>query len=44
MVEQAFRLNNDGRGATLAVLLFLLVVPVVIYQVRNMRRQELEAR
>lgn len=44
MVEQAFRLSNDGRGATLAVLLFLLVVPVVIYQVRNMRRQELEAR
>lgn len=44
MVEQAFRLYNDGRGATMAVLLFLLVVPVVIYQVRNMRRQELEAR
>ncbi|SDD23077.1 carbohydrate ABC transporter permease [Glycomyces harbinensis] len=44
MVEQAFRLNNDGRGATMAVLLFLLVIPVVIYQVRNMRRQELETR
>jgi alpha-glucoside transport system permease protein len=44
MVEQAFRLFERGRGATLAVLLFLLVVPVVIYQVRNMRRQELETR
>ncbi|THV31582.1 carbohydrate ABC transporter permease [Glycomyces paridis] len=44
MVEQAFRLYNDGRGATMAVVLFLLVVPVVIYQVRNMRRQEQEAR
>nr|WP_277605618.1 sugar ABC transporter permease [Glycomyces sp. L485] len=44
MWDQAFRLGNDGRGATMAVLLFLLVVPVVIYQVRNMRRQELEAR
>ncbi|MEU6858608.1 sugar ABC transporter permease [Glycomyces sp. NPDC046736] len=44
MVEQAFRLYNDGRGATMAVVLFLLVLPVVIYQVRNMRRQELEAR
>jgi alpha-glucoside transport system permease protein len=44
MVEQAFRLYNDGRGATMAVILFLLVVPVVIYQVRNVRRQELEAR
>ncbi|HEX2144303.1 MAG TPA: sugar ABC transporter permease, partial [Glycomyces sp.] len=44
MWEQAFRLGNTGRGATMAVLLFALVIPVVIYQVRNMRRQELEAR
>ncbi|THV43535.1 carbohydrate ABC transporter permease [Glycomyces buryatensis] len=44
MWDQAFRLGNDGRGATMAVLLFALVIPVVIYQVRNMRRQELEAR
>jgi alpha-glucoside transport system permease protein len=44
MWDQAFRLGNDGRGATMAVLLFLLVVPVVIYQVRNVRRQTLEAR
>ncbi|WP_026924090.1 carbohydrate ABC transporter permease [Glycomyces arizonensis] len=44
MMDQAFRLGNDGRGATMAVLLFVLVIPVVIYQVRNMRRQELEAR
>jgi alpha-glucoside transport system permease protein len=44
MWDQAFRLGNDGRGATMAVLLFILVIPVVIYQVRNMRRQELEAR
>jgi len=44
MWDQAFRLGNDGRGATMAVLLFALVIPVVIYQVRNMRRQELEGR
>jgi len=44
MWDQAFRLGNDGRGATMAVLLFLLVIPVVIYQVRNVRRQEAEAR
>ncbi|GAB3230311.1 sugar ABC transporter permease [Glycomyces halotolerans] len=44
MWDQAFRLGNDGRGATMAVLLFALVIPVVIYQVRNVRRQELEAR
>jgi alpha-glucoside transport system permease protein len=44
MWDQAFRLGNDGRGATMAVLLFALVIPVVIYQVRNMRSQELETR
>jgi alpha-glucoside transport system permease protein len=44
MWDQAFRLGNQGRGATMAVLLFALVIPVVIYQVRNIRRQELEAR
>ncbi|GAB3646909.1 sugar ABC transporter permease [Glycomyces tarimensis] len=44
MWDQAFRLGDSGRGSTMAVLLFLLVVPVVIYQVRNVRRQEMEAR
>ena len=44
MWDQAFRLGNSGRGATMAVLLFVLVIPVVIYQVRNVRRQELETR
>lgn len=44
MWDQALRLGNDGRGATMAVLLFALVIPVVIYQVHNVRRQQLEAR
>ncbi|WP_198587018.1 carbohydrate ABC transporter permease [Glycomyces xiaoerkulensis] len=44
MWDQAFRLGNSGRGATMAVVLFLMVIPVIIYQVRNVRRQEQEAR
>jgi len=43
MYNQAFRLSDDpsgeGRGAALAVVLFLLVVPVVLYQVRQLRKR-----
>ncbi len=43
MYNQAFRLSDDpsgeGRGAALAVVLFLLVVPVVAYQVRQLRKR-----
>lgn len=39
---QSFRSFNNGLGAALAVLLFLLVMPIVIYNVRQMR--QLEAR
>ncbi|MDY0814553.1 sugar ABC transporter permease [Kitasatospora purpeofusca] len=38
MVEQSFRYGRTGRGAALAVLLFLLVAPVVAHQVRARRR------
>ncbi len=37
---QAFRQFNAGLGASLAVLLFILVIPVVIYQVRQLRLSE----
>jgi alpha-glucoside transport system permease protein len=37
---QSFRSNNQGLGAALAVLLFLLVVPIVLYNVRQLRRSE----
>jgi alpha-glucoside transport system permease protein len=39
MYTQAFRSFDDGKGAALAVLLFLLVVPVVIYQARQLRQR-----
>jgi alpha-glucoside transport system permease protein len=44
MYDQVFIQNQDGHGFALAVFLFVLVVPVVIYQVRTLRRERLEAR
>lgn len=35
---QSFRLSNLGMGSALAMILFLLVVPIVIYNVRQMRK------
>jgi alpha-glucoside transport system permease protein len=40
MYTQAFRANEPGRGAALALVLFLLVLPIVIYNVRVLRRQK----
>jgi alpha-glucoside transport system permease protein len=37
---QSFRSFNNGLGAALAVLLFVLVTPIVIYNVRQMRKLE----
>jgi alpha-glucoside transport system permease protein len=37
---QAFRQNNQGLGAALAVLLFVIVIPLIIYNVRQMRLSE----
>jgi alpha-glucoside transport system permease protein len=37
---QSFRSFNNGLGAALAVLLFLLVIPIVVYSVRQMRKVE----
>jgi alpha-glucoside transport system permease protein len=37
---QAFRQNNQGLGAALAVLLFVIVIPIIIYNVRQMRLSE----
>jgi alpha-glucoside transport system permease protein len=37
---QAFRQNNQGLGAALAVLLFVIIIPVIIYNIRQMRLSE----
>jgi alpha-glucoside transport system permease protein len=39
MYNQAFRFGEPGRGSALAVFLFILVIPIVIFQIRNLRKQ-----
>ena len=39
MYTQAFRALDPGRGSALALILFLLVLPIVIYNIRVMRQQ-----
>ncbi|NES16782.1 MULTISPECIES: carbohydrate ABC transporter permease [Micromonospora] len=39
MYNQAFRYGEPGQGSALAVFLFILVTPIVIYQIRNLRKQ-----
>jgi alpha-glucoside transport system permease protein len=36
--NQAFRFDNDGLGAALAVLLFVLVVPIITYNISQLRK------
>ncbi|MEV7973707.1 sugar ABC transporter permease [Cellulomonas sp. NPDC089187] len=37
---QSFSAGNQGLGAALAVLLFILVVPIIVYNVRQLRASE----
>jgi alpha-glucoside transport system permease protein len=37
---QSFRYQNAGLGAALAVLLFVIVVPVIVYNVRQLKKAE----
>ena len=39
LYDQAFRFGEEGKGSALAVLLFVLVLPIVIYQVNVLRSQ-----
>ncbi len=39
MYDNAFRFGEQGLGAAFAVLLFALVLPIVIYQIRQLRVQ-----
>lgn len=40
MIRWFFIQGNDGRGAAIAVVLFLAVIPVMIWNVRQFRKQE----
>jgi alpha-glucoside transport system permease protein len=37
---QSFRQSNNGLGAALAVILFVLVIPIVVYNIRQLRMSE----
>ena len=39
MYQQAFQFTNSGRGAALAVILFLSVLPVMILNIRRMQKE-----
>ena len=40
MIRQAFRFFDDGKGAAIAVVLLLAVIPVMIMNVRRFREEE----
>jgi alpha-glucoside transport system permease protein len=40
MIQWFFISNNDGRGAAIAVILFIAVIPVMVFNVRRFREQE----
>ncbi|WP_425545752.1 carbohydrate ABC transporter permease [Agrococcus citreus] len=40
MYTQAFRAGEPGRGAALALILFIMVLPIVIYNVRVLNQQK----
>ncbi|MFC6354566.1 carbohydrate ABC transporter permease [Luethyella okanaganae] len=40
MYTQAFRAIEPGRGSALALILFLLVLPIVVYNIRVLRQQK----
>ena len=40
VLQPGFRADNQGLGAALAVLLFILVIPIVVYNVRQLRHSE----
>lgn len=42
MIDWFFISNNDGRGAAIAVVLFLAVIPVMIWNVKRFRQLEAE--
>ncbi len=40
MYTQAFRAGEAGRGSALALILFLMVLPIVVYNIRVLRQQK----
>jgi len=42
MYAQIFVQFNQGKGAALAIVLFLLVIPVLLFNMRNLRLERSE--
>ena len=40
MYTQAFNRGEIGQGSALALILFVMVLPIVVYNVRVMRKQK----
>jgi alpha-glucoside transport system permease protein len=40
MIQWFFISNHDGRGAAIAVVLFLAVIPVMVWNIRRFRQEE----
>ena len=40
MLRWFFLLNNDGRGAAIAVVLFIAIIPVMVWNIRRFREEE----
>jgi alpha-glucoside transport system permease protein len=42
MYSQAFRQMNYGRGSALAIILFVAIIPIIIYNIRQLRLERTE--
>ena len=40
MIRPFFLLNNDGRGAAIAVVLFVAIIPAMVWNIRRFREEE----
>jgi alpha-glucoside transport system permease protein len=40
MLDWFFIADNDGRGAAIAVVLFIAVIPIMVWNVKRFREQE----
>ncbi len=40
MFSESFQIQNIGFGAAIAIVMFLLVLPVMVYNISNMQREE----
>jgi alpha-glucoside transport system permease protein len=41
MIDWFFISNNDGRGAAIAVVLFVAIIPIMVWNTKRFREQEM---